>query len=492
MKSKAYPRFIVAASLFGILSCARSEVRLPALFSDGMVLQQNIHAPIWGWADEGEEVSVTFRGKTEKAKPVKGKWTVKLGALKAGGPDELVIQGKNRIEIKNVLVGEVWLASGQSNMEWPLKSSFEPAHHIAACANPKIRLFLVVKARANSPQEDVKGQWKECNPESVPAFSAVAYYFGRSLQEARNVPVGLIGTYWGGSPAEVWMSQQALESNPEYKQDILDTYTEAVKKAEASSDKKQMPGWKPTELYNAMIAPLVGYAIKGAIWYQGESNAGRADQYRRLFPDMIRNWRKDWGQGDFTFIAVQLAPWDPKRTMEQIAEKPAESGWAELREAQLLTTKVLPKVGMVVITDVGDKNDIHPTKKKPFGERLALAARAIAYGEKIEYSGPLYNGKISVKNGQAILGFDHTDGGLEARDGALKGFAICGDDKKFVWGKAEIRDNKVVVSSPEVPQPVAVRYGWADFPIVNLWNKAGLPASPFRTDDFPMITAKKK
>jgi sialate O-acetylesterase len=242
-----------------------------------------------------------------------------------------------------------------------------------------------------------------------------------------------------------------------------------------------------------MIAPLLPYAIRGAIWYQGESNAGRADQYRRLFADMIRNWRQDWGQGNFTFLAVQLAPWDKnrKRTLEQITEKPEDSDWAELREAQGLATEVLPKVGIAVITDVGDKDDIHSTKKAPVGARLALAARGIAYGEKIEFSGPLYK-SMKVKGDQAILSFDHAKSGLEARGGELTGFAICGEDRKFVWAKAGIEGSKVVVSSPAVAKPVAVRYGWSDNPVVNLWNKAGLPASPFRTDDFPMITAVKK
>ena len=235
-----------------------------------------------------------------------------------------------------------------------------------------------------------------------------------------------------------------------------------------------------------MIAPLIPYAIKGAIWYQGESNAGRAEQYRTLFTDMIRNWRRDWGQGDFPFLAVQLAPW------KEIKAQPAESDWAELREAQWLATKSLPNVGMAVITDVGDPKDIHPTKKQPVGERLALAARGIVYGEKIEFSGPIYRGGGSLSAGKFIVEFDHVGKGLEARGGELKGFSICGQDRKFVWAKAEIVGNTVVVSSPEVLYPVAVRYGWSDCPVVNLWNKDGLPASPFRTDDFPMITAGNK
>jgi len=471
---------------------ARGDVRLPALFSDNMVLQQGMELPIWGWADEGEEVKVSFRGKTVKAKAKGGKWMVKLGKYKAGGPDELVVEGKNRIAVKNVLVGEVWVCSGQSNMEMALNNVFEGKEEVARSSNKQLRLFHVPKKRSNEPVDDVKAEWKDSGPESTPGFSAVAYYFGRDLQKALNVPVGLIETCWGGSPAEVWMSEKALSSNPEYKRDILDTFSENVKKS-ASTTNARPPQWKPTELYNGMIAPLIPYAFKGAIWYQGESNAGRADQYRRLFADMIRNWRQDWGEGDFTFLAVQLAPYDKnkKRSLEAITENVGDSDWAELREAQLLATKTLPKVGMAVITDVGEKDDIHPKKKEPVGARLALAARGITYGEKIEYSGPVYK-SMKVKDGKVALSFTHADSGLEARGGELKGFAICGADKKFVLAKAEIEGDKVIVSSAEVSAPVAVRYGWADFPVVNLWNKAGLPATPFRTDDFPMSTVGKK
>ncbi len=484
MNSKPLP-ILAATLLLGFLSAAHADVRLPALFADNMVLQQGIRVPVWGWANDGEQVTVSFRGQIAKVTAKNGKWMVKLARLKAGGPDNLIVEGKNKIELKNVLVGEVWICSGQSNMEWPLDHAHEPAADIANSANPSLRLFLVTKAKADEPRDDVKAQWKPAAPETVPNFSAVAYYFGRDLQKALQVPVGLIGTYWGGSPAEVWMSEDVLSANPDYKRDILDPYAAAIRSAQADNSKTQRPGWKPAELFNGMIAPLTPYAIKGAIWYQGESNAGRAHQYRTLFADMIRNWRRDWGQGDFTFLAVQLAPFNP------IKAAPAESSWAELREAQLLATKVLPKVGMAVITDVGDEKDIHPRKKQPVGARLALAALGIAYGQKIEYSGPVYK-KVNFKADRALLSFDHTHGGLETRDGELKGFAISGADKKFVWAKAEIQGDKVVVSSPEVVQPAAVRYGWADFPVVNLWNHAGLPATPFRTDDFPMVTAPKK
>jgi sialate O-acetylesterase len=299
------------------------------------------------------------------------------------------------------------------------------------------------------------------------------------------------------------MSEPVLAANPSYKKEILDTYAASFKRtqdsiaqfekeaAQAKQDgkpfTKRRPGasWKPTELYNGMIAPLIPYAIQGAIWYQGESNAGRAWQYRTLFADMIKNWRHDWGQGNFTFLEVQLAPYNP------IKDEPAESTWAELREAQVLATKTLPKVGIAVITDVGEEKDIHPKKKGPVGARLALAARGIAYGEKVVYTGPTFK-SMKVKGDKATVSFDSTGTGLEARDGELKGFAIAGEDHKFVWAKAQIEGNQVVLSNPAVSKPVAVRYGWADCPVVNLWSKEGLPASPFRSDDFPMITAPKK
>ncbi|MDB6111192.1 MAG: Sialic acid-specific 9-O-acetylesterase [Pedosphaera sp.] len=495
-----------AANLF-FNGAAHADVRLPNLFTDHMVLQQQAKVPVWGWADEGEEVVVTFRGQKVKTKAKDGRWMVKLSALKAGGPDALTVAGKNSLTLNDVLVGEVWICSGQSNMEFPLEKSLESKTDIEASANPAIRLFKVPKLKANAPTNDVKGAWQACNPRTVGGFSAVGYYFGRDLQKARGVPVGLIDSCWGGSPAEVWMSQTALACNPRYETEILGSYAEAVKRYEESQATFELeaaaartagkpisknatprPPWKPAELYNGMIAPLIPFAIKGAIWYQGESNAGRAEQYRTLFPDMIRNWRQDWNQGDFTFLAVQLAPY------MAVKDEPTDSSWAELREAQLNTTKVLPKTGMAVITDVGNPKDIHPTKKRPVGERLALAARGVAYGEKIAYSGPVYR-KMEMTGDKIILQFDHAGGGLEVHEGALKGFAICGEDHKFVWADAMVDAKspaKIIVSSPAVAKPVAVRYGWADCPVVNLWNRDGLPASPFRTDDFPLTTAGKK
>lgn len=503
---------VVGAVLF-ICAAAqvRAEVRLPGVFSDHMVLQQDLRLPVWGWADEGERVAVTFRGRTVSTTAKDGQWMVRLSRQKAGGPFNLVVEGNNRIELVDVLVGEVWICSGQSNMEWPMSRSFEPEPDIAKSANPNLRLLTVPKLKAESPTNNINAAWTVSGPETVRGFSAVAYYFGRDLQASRNVPVGLIHTSWGGSPAEVWIRHELLVAHPEYKRDILDPYPEQARRyqealasweAEAEALRKEgkqptrgrpWASWRPSELYNGMIAPLVPYGIRGAIWYQGESNADRAWQYRTLFPDMIRNWRVDWNQGDFPFLAVQLAPWDRNRNRlpQEIAAEIGESTWAELREAQLLSTKALPAVGLAVITDVGDKDDIHPARKEPVGARLALLARSMAHGERLVANGPLYR-NMKIKKGVVTLEFDHVGGGLEARGGNLRGFTICGADRKFVPAIAEIEGKKVVVRTPLVLEPVAVRYGWADYPIVNLFNREGLPASPFRTDDFPMTTAPKE
>jgi sialate O-acetylesterase len=529
-------RTVLFCSLLTLLAfAARADVKLHGLFTDHMVLQRDTSAPIWGWADDGEEVTVEFRGKKVSTRAKGGKWLVKLGKFKAGGPDELKVSGKNSLTLKNVLVGEVWIASGQSNMEWPMRASFEPGPDILGANNPNLRLYTVPKLKANAPVEDVASAWKETSPSAVSNFSAVAYYFGTFLQKELGVPVGVIHTSWGGSPAEVWMREEVLASNPDYKRDILDSYSGQKKRIEDALAKfeqeqaearregkpfnKRRPGagWKPSELYNGMIAPLIPYAFKGAIWYQGESNAGRAHQYRALFADMVTNWRDDWDRGDFPFLQVQLAPF------MAIKDQPAESAWAELREAQVHATEVLRNVGVAVITDQGNPKDIHPVWKKPVGYRLSLLARGMAYEQDIHYSGPVYR-KMKVKGDKIVLTFDHVGDGLfggplrpdEARvigvpettilkyntetgwiDAPLAGFAIAGEDRKFVWAKAEIDGDKVIVSSPEVPKPVAVRYGWADYPVVNLYctpgvAEPGLPASPFRTDDWPMTTAPKK
>jgi sialate O-acetylesterase len=510
----------ICASLVIVLGIsslpARADVKPHPLISENMVLQLGMKVPIWGKADNGEEVTVRFQGQEHKTTARDGAWRIDLDDLKAGGPFEMSITGKNTIHYKNVLVGEVWICSGQSNMEWPVHLTTNANQAVPAAKNPMIRLLTVPKVPASVPQHEVKVQWKECSPETVRDFTAVGYYFGLDLHKSRHVPVGLIHTSWGGTPAESWTSKESLEAEPSLDYmaknqtkaiaafrkaldkyiEELDKYKETVAKAVADgADLPAIPNapanpaknaWGASTLYNGMIAPLIPYAIRGATWYQGESNAGRAYEYRTLLPAMIKNWRKDWNEGDFTFLIVQLAPFT------QIVDQPGESEWAELREAQLLATQILPKTGIAVITDVGEADDIHPRRKQPVGARLALAARALANGEDIEYSGPVYKG-MQVNGDQAVLSFTHVDGGLVARGDTLTGFTIAGEDRKFVKAEAMIQGNdKVVVSSSAVLKPVAVRFGWANYPVVNLWNQAGLPATPFRTDDFPMKTNPHK
>lgn len=508
--------FLVFATAFR----SDAAVRLNPLFSDHAVLQQGQRLPVWGTADPGEKVTVEFAGqKATVTADEHGRWQVNLKPLKASATGaSLKASGQSgAAEIADVVVGEVWICSGQSNMEFALRNSFESAADIAASANPNLRLFNVTKRRSSVVKTDLdyaKHAWAVAGPDSTPGFSAVGYYFGRDLEaslRAQGVPVGVIHTSWGGSPAEVWMSEDVLKSNHVYARDILDAYPAALRgyqtsvaqweaakaSAEAKGEKftqwRPWQPWEPAELYNGMLANLMPYGIKGAIWYQGESNAGRAWQYRSLFADMIRNWRRDWGQGDFHFYAVQLAPWDNgrKRDLATIAAEVGDSNWAELREAQNYVAQTLPRVGVAVITDVGDKDDIHPTKKAPVGARLALLARAKAYGQAVEYSGPAFVEK-TVKGREVTLSFNHVGSGLKTLDGgAPTGFTVAGADGKFHAATAQIRGQyQVVVSSPGVEHPVAVRYGWANYPVVNLANGAGLPASPFRTDDWELTTQK--
>jgi sialate O-acetylesterase len=432
----------------------RADVRPHGLFTDHCVLQQGMKVPVWGIADPGEKVTVQFQGQEKTATAAEnGTWKVELDKLRPGGPFEMTIRGKNTVEIKDVLVGEVWVCSGQSNMEWALVATKGAKEAIAAANNPKIRLFTVQKVPARTPQPSLPvgkmpSLWERCTSVTAPHFSATAYYFGRDLQKSLGVPVGLIHSSWGGTAAERWTTKETLQAH-------------AATKGLGGSD-----------LYNGMIAPLMPYAIRGAIWYQGESNVGRAEQYRTLFPAMIKDWRDHWKQGEFPFLFVQIAPW---------AGYGPETGWSELCEAQQLTAVTVPKTACIVTTDVGDPKDIHPRDKAPIGDRLARAARALAHGEKVEYSGPVYVG-MKIEGNKAVLNFFHVGSGLMARGETLKGFTIAGADGKHVNANAEIRDDHVVVSSPDVATPVAVRYGWGRYPEMNLFNREGLPASPFRTD----------
>jgi sialate O-acetylesterase len=635
----------------------RAEVRLPAILSDNLVLQQGTKVRIWGNAKAGERVTVTFQNKSaETIADPEGRWAVFIGPLKSGGPAELTV---NTLTIKNVLVGEVWLCSGQSNMEWPLANTIGAAETLAQANYPEIRMFRVEHHTSTEPLADLEGHWVVTTPDEAAHFTAVGYFFGRELYQHLKVPIGLIDSSWGGTPAEAWTSHDALVSSPELKP-ILDryesslnmlpqakeTYAQALAQweeknlyidagnkgealgyadpATATADWSKMdlpqqfetagllidgavwfrkvlelpeswagkdlvlnltpiddqdvtyfngkkvgsigretpnsymvprkyvvpgslvhggrnviavrvfdsageggfsrggamsigpnegdvislrgaweykvelalepkhPDWgsrpeavgvsnqnNPSVLYNAMIAPLVPFAIRGAIWYQGESNAGRAFQYRTLFPIMIRNWRSAWGH-DFPFYFVQLANWHANKA------EPDESDWAELREAQTMTLRE-PQTGMAVTIDIGDENDIHPRNKVDVGRRLAAWALFGTYGQKVIPSGPLFD-RFTVEGDKVRIRFKYGVGLKTSNGGVVKGFSIAGEDRRFVWADARIDGDAVIVSSPKVLKPVAVRYGWADNPIANLYNGAGLPASPFRTDDWPGVT----
>jgi sialate O-acetylesterase len=466
----------------------RAELKPNALFSDGMVLQRDFACPVWGTAAAGTEVAVEIAGQKKSAKAgADGKWSLKLDPLPAGGPHELKIGGAT---LKDVLVGEVWICSGQSNMEWSVNSSANPAEEKAAANHPKLRHFGVKKNPADTPQAEVVGSWKVCSPENVGSFTAVGYYFGRELLKSLDVPIGLIHTSWGGTAAELWTKNELLAGNPELKplvddfpkrmksyETALENHPKAVEKAKAEGKpepRKPSKPMAPSCLYNGMIAPLLPYGIRGAIWYQGESNASRAKQYETLFPLMIKNWREDWGQGDFPFGFVQLANFMARKP------EPGESNWAELRDAQTKTL-ALPNTGMAVIIDIGDEKDIHPKNKQDVGKRLAAWAQAQVYGQSIVYSGPLFD-SCKAEGTSIRVAFKHVGGGLVAKGDGLKGFAIAGEDGKFVWADAKIDGETVVVSSPKVEKPAAVRYAWADNPDCNLYNKEGFPASPFRSD----------
>ncbi len=511
------PRARVAAVL--CILCAWSflhgDVTLPAVIGDHMVVQRDMHVPIWGKAEPGEDVTVTVGAAAATAKAgADGTWIVRLAPMPAGGPIEIGVKGKNEIVLRDVLVGDVWVCSGQSNMQWTVGGSANAAEEIAKAVHPGIRLFSVPRVVAVEPLDDVKASWALLSPETVRDFSAVGYFFGRDLYAAMGVPVGLIHSSWGGTPAESWTTRATLEAYPEYRPLLeywnkrVAEYPEAVQRhekavaaweeaaAKAKAENKEAPpkpgppgnpqgdAWYPGGLWNGMLAPLAPFAIQGAIWYQGESNADRAYQYRLLFPAMIRDWRQMWGQGDFSFFFVQLA------NFRAVNDKPVESDWAELREAQLMTL-ALPKTGMAVAIDIGEAGDIHPRNKQDVGRRLALAAQAVAHGKDIVYSGPLYQ-HMKVEGGAIRLFFTHTGSGLLCKGDALKGFAIAGADRSFQWADARIDGATVVVSAQGIANPVAVRYAWSINPVCNLFNKEGLPASPFRTDNWPGVTAGKQ
>ncbi len=638
-----------------LVSSAFANVRLPKIFGDNMVLQRNQSIPVWGWADANEKITVQFNQQTKTIRAGKdGKWLLKLDAETAGGPYELIIKGKNEISISAVLVGEVWICSGQSNMEMPIAgwgkiNNYE--QEIAAANYPQIRQFLVTKAVSSTPKDDVAGgDWKPCSPATAGDFTAVGYFFARELYMKLHVPIGLINTSWGGTMVETWISRGAFEKSEEFKSMIAtmplldlgllakqkaedlqkkiaalqgafdehpntnhwkdeqfddshwpkmklpglwedqkmgledldglvwfrktfiiddvdagkpaiielgkiddsdETYVNGVKVGELKNKYDESRSYKigagilkagknvvairvedtggggglsgkpsdiklsvgsqtqtlagdwlfqveaiysgsgnngpnsfPTLLFNSMLNPLIPYGIKGAIWYQGETNAGRAFQYRKAFPLMIKDWRQYWGEGDFPFYFVQLASFNAGN-----GDSGNGSTWAELREAQSMTLS-LPNTGMAVTTDIGEATDIHPKNKQDVGKRLAAIALSNAYALMQEYSGPMYQ-SMKADGGKVIVSFTHTGSGLMAKDkyGYVKGFEIAGSDQHFHYAKAFIEGDKVVLNSELVAMPVAVRYAWSDNALeANLFNKEGFPASSFRTDSWKGVT----
>ena len=640
--------FVFISLIFSALMCA--NVKMPLLFSDGMVLQRNKEIPVWGWADANEKVEVRFNKQTKTIQADKnGKWMIKLSAEKAGGPFELTIIGKNKITIKDVLVGEVWICSGQSNMEFQVSKTINAEKEIADSNYPMIRHFGVAQDLSGTPKDDLKaGKWEVSNKETVGNFTAVGFYFAKKLYTELKIPIGIINTSWGGTNVETWTSREAFQKSDEFKEMIAEVpvmnidsisklyaiqMKERVEKIQGTpvntenentfkeptfndagwgelntpglwenqplgnldgivwmrrtivlsaediknkatlslakiddedityvngieigkntqydlkrvyevpsnllregqnviavrivdnsggggiygeaSDLKLTLGsktipldgkWKfkvimvktslspnsyPSLLYNAMVNPLVPYAIEGVLWYQGEANVWRAKQYKKAFPLMIQDWRTQFKQGDFPFYFVQLSTFDEFKGNSKVGSR-----WAELREAQYETLK-LKNTGMAVTTDIGNAKDIHPTNKQDVGLRLAAIALNNVYGKKQVYSGPTFKSQ-QIKGNQIILTFDNIGSGLSTSDNSqsVKGFEIAGSDKVFHSAKAIIKDNKIIVSSENVSNPVAVHYGWADDDTeINLFNKEKFPASPFRTDNWEMMTVNEK
>lgn len=487
---------------------ANADVKLPSLFTNHMVLQRDAMVPIWGWAAPGEKVTVNFAGQTKgTVTPQTGKWMIKLNPLKTGLPQTLSITGNNKIIITDVLVGEVWICSGQSNMEYSLIHVIGGPEASAQSDNPNLRIFNVPHNGQDQPVDDVSASWVYSSPKSTLNISAVGYWFCSKLQKELGVPVGFINASYGGTTIEGWISRPVLESIPgrdrftfidsmkadyalrvEKARPIVEQYNLA--KAEAKANKLPNPplpsGYvtgietrNPSMLFNGEIYPLIPYAVKGIAWYQGESNAyvGRANSYKVLLPVLINQWRTDWGLNQLPFLIFQIAP--NRKHQKDPNEK---SGIAVTQEAQLKTTQQVAHTALVITMDVAD-TDVHYKNKEPIGERAMKAALAIAYNRNVEYAGPIFK-QMSIKGNKATIEFTHISSGLMAKGDTLKGFVIAGKDQRFYFAQAQIKGNTVIVSSADVPNPVSVRYGWADYPDVNLFNKEGLPASPFRTDDW--------
>jgi len=499
---------------------ARAELKLPAIISDHMVLQQKQSNPIWGWDNPGATVTVTFagQGKSAEAGP-DGKWAVKLDPVTANAqPQTISIAGTSKKEIRDVLVGEVWMCSGQSNMGFTLREDFNGDLEAASSRLDTLRLIKVPNVGAQDLKTDFTGSWKLSTPESASPFSAVGFMFGRYLHAILGVPVGLIDNSWRGSAAEAWIRRDTIEKDPRFKLLMDNThkheadsqsekaeadYDAAVEKwkanvEKAKADGKQPPrapqspqawltgNFRPGNIFAGVVNPTLGYGIKGVIWYQGEANASRAYEYAELFPFMIEQWRKEWNEGDFPFYWVQLPNFMPRKP------EPGDSDWAELRESQTKTMK-LPNTGQAVIIDLGEAGNGHPKNKHDVAARLVRWALAKDYGLKFSYRSPEFK-SLEIEGNKAIVTLDYFGSGLHPFGvEEAEGFAICGEDKVWHWAKGKILPgDKIEVSSDQVAAPVAVRYAWADNPACNLYNKdGGLPVTPFRTDDFEMTTRPK-
>jgi sialate O-acetylesterase len=511
---------LTAASLLAALLplAARANVTPNPLFSDHMVLQQGVAVPVWGTADAGEQVTVTLgTAKQSATAGADGKWMVRLPVQKAAGTAmEMTIAGKNTITVKDVLIGEVWVASGQSNMQMPVASSgpygglTNAAEAIAGADLPQFRMFTLPSSTNAVPQTTMRGSWIISSPTTVPTWSAVGFLFGSNLQRALKIPVGVVTTAFGASAAEAWISREALAADPLnkpmldqfdasmafFKTNPTATYAEAPKRPtpinKARPAATARPGdpsrdqHEPTVLFNAMINPIIPYAMKGAFWYQGESicygDAG-VSNYGHVIASLITDWRTRWGEGDFPFYIVEIPG------QQNLSNNP------RIREQQAAVMKMVPNVQLAGIIDTGEARNVHPRNKAPLGDRLVRIARATVYGEKIEYSGPVYD-SMKVVGSTIVVKFTHLGvapadkTGLVAKGGDLKWFQIAGDDQKFVTAKATIEGDTVIVSSPDVKAPVAVRYAWDNFPDgCNLYNSADIPASPFRTDTwkYPLV-----